>query len=66
MCWTCRRWQKTKSASEMLDGHELPSLEAGGISPHCFSFTRFIEELCLLKKTINDLCLQFENYQVIT
>ena len=32
-----------------LDGHLL---RPGGTSPPCFSFTRFIVEQCLLKKTI--------------
>ena len=49
--WTCRRWRNTSSVGVMLDELEWPSLEVGGTSPPCFSFTRFIVELCLLKKT---------------
>ena len=48
--WTCRRWQNTSSAKCLmsLNGHLL---RPGGSSPPCFSFTRFIVEQCLLKKT---------------
>ena len=49
--WTCRRWRNRSSVGEMLDELELPSFEAGGTSPPCFFFTRFIVEQCLLKKT---------------
>ena len=48
--WTCRRWRNTSSVGEMLEELEWPSLEAGGTSPPCFSFKRFIVEQCLLKK----------------
>ena len=47
--WACRR--NTSSVGEMLDELEWPSLRPGGTSPPCFSFTRFIVEQCLLKKT---------------
>ena len=50
-CWTCKRWRNMSSVGEMLDELEWPSLEAQGNSPPCFSFTRFIVEQCLLKKT---------------
>ena len=49
--WTCRRWRNTSSVGEMLDELEWPSLGPGGTSPPCFSFTRFIVEQSLLKKT---------------
>ena len=47
-----------------LNGHLLRPM---GISPPTFSFTRFIVEQCLLKKTStssHDACSQFKNYQV--
>ena len=49
--WTCRSWRNTSSVGGMLDELEWPSLRPLGTSPPCFSFTRFIVEQCLLKKT---------------
>ena len=49
--WTCRRWRNTSSVGWCLMSLNGHLLRPGGTSPPCFSFTRFIVELCLLKKT---------------
>ena len=49
--WTCRRWRNTSSVGECLMSLNGHLLRPGGNSPPCFSFTRFIVEQCLLKKT---------------
>ena len=63
VCCTCNRWRNTRSVKEMLDKLKWPPLEArrdqssllllrpGGTSPPYFSFTRYIVEQVLLKKT---------------
>ena len=49
--WTCRRWRNTSSMAKCLMSFNGHLLRPRGTSPPCFSFTRFIVEQCLLKKT---------------
>ena len=51
--WTCRRWRNTSSVGEMLDELEWRHLlRPEGTGPPCFSFSRFIVEQSLSKKTM--------------
>ena len=56
--WTCRRWRNTVSCNGLL-------WRPGGISPLCFSFTRFIVGLCLLIRQVLDPVSEYMIMQVI-
>ena len=49
--WTRRIWQTQVVSAKCLMSLNGHLLRPGGNSPPCFSFTRFIVEQCLLKKT---------------
>ena len=49
--WTFRRWRNTVVSVKCLMSLNGHLLRPGGTSPPCFSFTRFIVEQSLLKKT---------------